>query len=344
MAERYSVFTEKSTGVNPFYLAPPPFPSAWGLILVFFRALLLAALLPLLLFADAVSSALGSPLLYRILCAPLSRCVLFALGFRWGGVTTRVLRPGADIGWRRAVSVGAPPPATPAAPGTLLLVNSCSWLDSLVLLALYGAPTALPYAAGGGALSQPSLRGALSRALRRGPPPPLPPPPPAPAATLALLRCWAGPLAVQPEGAPSNGRALLRPAPRLAVALEGALAALGAAAPRVRVLAITYARAGAAHGAGATSPCFAGGHSPWRHVLSLMAQPSSAVTVLELPAGEDPAPGDAPAGSLPGALVASAAGAMEAMLRRADGQLRLVGLGEEDHARFLRMVVEGRGR
>jgi hypothetical protein len=332
MAERYSVFTERSTGVNPFYLPPPRFPTALGLLLALPRVVLVAALLPLLLLCDALSGALCSPFLYRWLCAPLARGVLFALGFGCGGLQARTLRPGQDMVWRRVG--GAPAAAAPA--GTLLLVNASSWLDSLVLLAALGAPLALPCAAGGGGLAAPGLWRALVRAFRRGPPPPCGGPPLPPAATLALLRRWAGPLAVQPEGVPSNGRALLRPAMRLAAGLEGALAALGARAPHVRVLAISYARAA---GGGSDSPCFAGGVSPWRHALALLAQPSSTATVLSLPAGEDPLPADLPAGAPPGAWLAAAGGAMEAMLRaRADPQLRLVGLGEEEHARFLEMA------
>jgi hypothetical protein len=344
MAERYSIFTERSTGVNPFYLPPPPFPSPLGLCLAFLRFALLCFFFPPLLLCDALAGALGSPALYRWVCGPLARCVLFALGFGWGGLQARTLRPGADIPWARQLRAGgggAPPAPAPAGAGTLLLVNSSSWLDPLVLLALHGAPLALPCAAGGGGFSAPSLRAALARALRRRPPPPAPaPPPPLPAAaTVELLRRWAGPLAVQPEGAPSNGRALLRAAPRLAGALEGALAALGARAPRPRVLAISYARGG-----GGASPCFAGGVPPWRHALALLAAPGSAATVFALPEGADPLPADLPQGAPPGAWAASAAGAMEAMLRRADGQLRLVGLGEEDHAKFLAMVAERAGR
>jgi hypothetical protein len=66
--------------------------------------------------------------------------------------------------------------------------------------------------------------------------------------------------------------------------------------------------------------------------------------VFALPEGADPLPADLPQGAPPGAWATSAAGAMEAMLRRADGQLRLVGLGEEDHAKFLAMVAERAGR
>ena len=357
MSEKFSVFTEKSTGVNPFYLPPPPFPTALGLLLAFFRSLLLAASLPLLLLCDAACGSLGgSPLLYRALCGPLSRCVLFALGFNVGGVQSRVLRPGQDIAWRRAGAAaggggGGGGGGAGSSGAAVLLVNSSSWLDPLVLLAVHGAPLALPCAAGGAGFAAPSLWRALARALRRGPPPPpLPPPaaPLAPAATVELLRRWAGPLAVQVEGAPSNGRALLRAAPRLAGALEGALAALagGGSPPRAppppppRVLAISYGRAGAA---GAATPAFCGGTPPWRHALALMAQAGNTVTVSELPAGAGPLPADAPQGAPPGAWVAAAQGAMEALLRRADGQLRLVALGEEDHRRFLGMAAAGAG-
>jgi hypothetical protein len=337
MAEKFSVFTEKGSGVNPFYL-PPTTPSTRALApLNLLRCLHLVFTLPLLLLADAAAGLLDDAMpaaataLRQLLCRPLAALVLLSMGLpsllREARKEAVALRPPA------ARAADAPPPRRA---GELLLVNSCSYLDGFVLLALRGAGMALLLPSG--ELQRVTLLQALARSFRAGAPPRAPPRAAAasPGAALAAL-ADAGPwavLAVQPEGAPTNGKALLRLGAG-AGALALALAALPPPQqPRLRVQALHYVAAGA----GAFSPCFLGGQSPWWHLYCLVTRADSCASFVHaLPAGFDPLPADFPEATRRADWPAAVVHAWEQLLRQQ--QVRGVGSDAADHERFLDMAL-----
>ena len=348
MAERYSVFTEASSGVNPFRMVPyaPTYPL--GPLIGALRTLPLLVSLALLLpleYAVTALEGVALPLgaaLRQGLCRPLARCVLWCLGLAAKLEEVRkealALRPPAA---RSSGSGGG------GSGGELLLVNSCSYLDALVLLGVWGAGMAELCSAG--ALRRVPLWRALLRAFREGgggsssgaaaaapAPAPAPAPAAAPSGPCSVLRALGGSggaaLALQPEGAPTNGTALL--------SLSGqsqALGRLGAALPPavgLRLLALHYSSTG---DGGRFSPCFLRQAPPLWHAACLLTAPASACAALALPPGFDPLPSDfAPPAAWPAAIV----GGWEQLLRRFG--VRGVALGADTHARFLAVAAEGK--
>ena len=152
MAEKYSIFTEAKSGVNPFYVVPYAPTLPWGVLLAALRLVPLLAILCLLLPLEACMVALEGvalPLgaaLRQGLCRPLARCALVCLGLAATLQEVRkeavALRPPAARG---AAAAGGPPPPTS---GELLLVNTCSYLDGLVLLGARGAGLAQLHSSG----------------------------------------------------------------------------------------------------------------------------------------------------------------------------------------------------
>jgi len=301
--EKYQAFTDASVGINPFAQSPwrPTLSQrALGAVLLVLRLpplLLLVA--PLLLFADAAAGAAppgaAARLARRWLVRPLARAALFLLGFH------RIER----IVEQRSLFPAAPPAAAAAAAAAgggrgaeLLVANCCGAVDALGWAAL-SAPVFLALSADGLSLQPCGLAQALRNAARRAgggaAPPPAPPPPaavsaltppllPAPAALqlTELLLDASEVFLLQPEAAPSNGRAVLAFSPALLTALAAALPpAVRARAPRVRVAALFYQ---AAEGVGGRvpSPCLVAG-SAARHFLALAMQPSNMLALKEAP-------------------------------------------------------------
>ena len=351
MAERYSVFTEASSGVNPFRMVPyaPTYPL--GPLIGALRTLPLLVSLALLLpleYAVTALEGVALPLgaaLRQGLCRPLARCVLWCLGLAAKLEEVRkealALRPPAA---RSSGSGGG------GSGGELLLVNSCSYLDALVLLGVWGAGMAELCSAG--ALRRVPLWRALLRAFREGgggsssgaaaaapAPAPAPAPAAAPSGPCSVLRALGGSggaaLALQPEGAPTNGTALL-------CLRDPALARLGEHLPpavRLRLLALHYSSAG---DGGRFSPCFLRQAPPLWHAACLLSAPRSACAALALPAGYDPLPSDFAAPARASEWPAAIVGAWEQLLRRFG--VRGVALGADAHARFLAVVAEGSGK
>ena len=338
--EKYSVFTEKSSGINPFYLppyAPSLAPSA--LLLSALRALpallLLCLLLPLEALAvgvEGASLAAGAALrqgLARPLAWLLLRCLGLSVGLQEARKESLALRPPPA---RAAGAEGS------SASGELLLVNACSYLDPLVLLAVKGA--GLAQLSRAGTLVRVPLWRALQRSFRAGGAVAPAAPSAGGADARALLATpWAA-LAVQPEGAPTNGRAFLSLGGEALGALGSALAAAplpgNCPTPRLRLLALHYSSAG---DAGRFSPCFLGQCSPWWHAACLLTHAgSSAAAAHALPLGFDPLPSDfaPPARSAEWPLAIS--GGWEQLLRRFN--VRSVGADAAQHARFLAMALE----
>ena len=307
MAEKYQAFTDASVGVNPFSQSPwrPTLSQrALGAVLLLLRLpplLLLVA--PLLLLADAAAGAAppgaAARLARRWLVRPLARAALFLLGFH---SVERLVE-------QRSLFPAAPPTAAAAAAAAaggggrgaeLLVANCCGVVDALAWAAL-SAPVFLALSADGLSLQPCGLARALRNAARQAkggavPPPPAPSPPaavlalskapspPAPAALrlTALLLDASEVFLLQPEAAPSNGRAVLAFSPALLAALSAALPpAARARAPRVRIAALFYQ---AAEGAGGRmpSPCLVAG-SAARHLLALVMQPSNVLALKEAP-------------------------------------------------------------
>lgn len=343
--EKYSIFTEKTNGVNPFTL-PPYRPSLCpGLLLALLRAAPLLILLPLLFLlellvfqVEACSLALGS-VARQVACRPLAHCVLFFLGVR------------TELSEARKEGLPRPPESHPggatapsAGGGVLYLVNSCSYLDALVLLALKGS--ALGVLSAKGRVVRCTLLGAFLRGFQRGSVAQRALPVEGAAGNaLAPLGArgasWAV-LSLQPEGAPTNGRALLRLSGQGACeGLEGLARAASAGGappplPALRLLALHY---GCSGDGGKFSPCFLGAASPWWHALCLLTHWGSTVAACTLPAGYDPLPMGAAEGDE--ARSAAAWGAQivalwEHLLRRFN--VRAVGSTREDYARYIGMA------
>jgi len=160
---------------------------------------------------------------------------------------------------------------------------------------------------------------------------------------------WAS-LAVQPEGAPTNGKALLSlrdtGLPALGQALAAAAAAApataaaaaaAAAAPRCRVLALHYSSSG---DSGRFSPCFLYQASPAYHAMCLLSHWGNAVALHSLPQSFDPLPTDfaqaTRASEWPAAIVL----AWENLLKRFGK--RGLEANAALHAKFVQMALEGR--
>ncbi len=351
MAEKYSIFTEARSGVNPFYLAPSSPTLPLGALLLALRALpLLLTLLLLLPLEAAVTALEGAALplgaaLRQGLCRPLARCALFLAG----------LAPALQEVRKEALALRPPPsrsspPQPPQQAGQLLLVNCCSYLDALVLLGALGAGMAQLRSTG--ALQRVPLWLALWRTFRQGaveaePPAAGAPPSAAPCSVLRALggsgAAWAA-LALQPEGAPTNGTALLAlrspGLEQLAQALaqqqqqqqQGPL-------PAVRLAALHYSSSG---DGGHFSPCFLGQHSPLYHAACLLTAPASACAVHTLPPGFDPLPSDFAAAERGAEWPRALVGAWEQLLRR--WSVRGVERDAGTHRQFLAVAAGGKGR
>ena len=329
------MFTEKSTGVNPFLLSPyHPFLPL-GLVFALIRLPFLVVLSALLFPLEYVSCVLEAliPLVgflfRRYIVSYIARALLFSLGFHVGGVAMVHLR-------KEAVALRPPVrPSPPPVRGKVYIVNQSSWLDSLVVLSSLGCAW--------GALSD---AGELGRVSHFG----------------AVLRYLSGPtpsrhtarssgsffstgesrsIACQPEGAPTNGKALLTFTRGLGL-LGERLASLPPNSPRplVHTLGIHYA-----NGAGNFSPCFLAAGSPWYHIFCLLTQPFSSVTLYALPSSFDPQPSDSLSTfSSPGvnpavetAWPASIGAALEQLLR--GHGVKMVRLSSADHERFVGLAT-----
>jgi hypothetical protein len=345
--ERYSIFTEKSTGVNPF-VHPPHTPWLVGLVFLALPRFLIAFTLAVLLFPleyvacclDAVAAPSLGGLLRKHALSYLARALLFFLGFHGGGVTRIAAR-------KETLLLRPPPrPASSALPpsGELLLVNKTSWLDSLVLLATKGS--ACGALSDTGVLTRVSLfsavcsgGGFLGGNSSSS----------APTSGDGVKSITGTTIACHPEGAPTNGKAVLKCSPGLGLLGEAiAAAAVPPSAPKPTILTIGI------HydtGEGNFTPCFLGTCSPWYHLLCLLSQPASKVSVFSLPPTFDPQPVDfstivSPGGnSVQPTSVASAwplavGGAWEQLLRGFG--VRAVGLDASAYARYLAMVKGGK--
>ena len=240
-AEKYSRFTDAKSGVNPFTSPPrrgslPACSRALGLLLLLLR-------LPLLLVCGAVlylSSllvALSPPaladVLRRGLESPASRATLFALGF----FTLPVVHlPKQALRLAPSPGAGAAPPGD----ADILLANWCSPLDVLVLSAVYGVACTETSVRGG--LIPTSLWRAVGLACtgvtRQLPVERV-------EQVLGAPRgcCRRAPLLLQPEGAPTNGTALLTFLPvagEVGSAVAGGVGGRGGAPAVVRFVGVRY--------------------------------------------------------------------------------------------------------
>ena len=335
MAEKFSVFTEAKSGVNPFYVIPYA-PSHSAAPVALLRGLLAAALLSLLLPLEALATALDGlhvPLgsaLRQLLCRPLAGAVLLCLGL---GVQQQEVRK---------ESLALRPPASRAAAasqqqqgGELLVVNRCSYLDALVLLSARGAGMA--QLAANGQLARQPLWQALAHSWRAGAAAPAPAQ--GSASVLASLQSpgasWAV-LAIQPEGAPTNGKAILslQSSPGLAV-LAAAAAAAATPLPRLRLLGLHYSSTG---DSGRFSPCYLGHASPLWHAYCLLTHGSASECQLaSLPPAFDPIPSDFPAATAATEWPAALVHALEQLLKR--WGVRGVSADASKHAEFVALAL-----
>ena len=321
--ERYSIFTEKSSGVNPFLLSPYECWLPFGFFLIILRVPLIiffsVLLFPLEYFACLLETcvpSLGS-VLRKYFVSTIARALLFSLGFHAGCLSQIQLR-------KEAVTIRPPPRLTAPSPkGEVFLVNQTSWLDSLVVLSCRGC--AWGALDDGGGLRRVSHTSAVlnyfcGRASSTR----------APSTTTRLTGCPS--IAIQPEGAPTNGKAILTCVPGLG-RLGGSLASLPPSTPRPTffVLALHYAL-----GVGKFSPCFLAASSPWYHLLCLLSQPYSKVTLYSLPSSFDPQPSD----DLVGGNWATAVGSSWEQLLRGHG-VKVVEWDLSTHRKFVEMAGEG---
>ena len=301
--ERFSRFDDKVSGVNPFTVPLAPARrglggcATWalgcllGLVRLPFLAFCLAALWLVETAADLSPGWLARGL--RLFCGRISaRGALAGLGFGCCSPREAVAARGT---LRVRNSSSGPKPAIHA--GDLLVYNRTSWVDILVLAAS-AAPGAWAVTSRAGGLRSQGLFAALAEASGlRAVPQALPGVAAggeeASATTVieAVMQRSAGPLALAPEGAPTNGRAVLLFTP---AAKHAAAAVVGAAArarsPTTHVLALQYSGGG---GGNDSSPpaCFTFG-SAVAHAWSLACRVSADAALLRLPPGCDPQPAD----------------------------------------------------
>jgi hypothetical protein len=297
MAERFSRFDDKVSGVNPFTVrvsAPTLAARAAGAACALVRLPLLLASLLCLAASEAAASSLarcGSPCCSRAvrrLCVRASaRGALAGLGFGCGGVRASRAARGAVRARASPTLAAAAGGGAAVAAGDVLLVNSVSWVDVLALAALEAPVFAATSRAGG--LAAVSLWAALAAAAAPRAAPATCAAARAPgggvAAALAAAAAAGAPLAVAPEGARTNGRAVLRFTPaaaQLARALQAAPPPAAGGGAAAHVLALAYDDAPAlTHGSAAA------------HALALACQArGSRLAAARLPAGCDPQPRD----------------------------------------------------
>lgn len=209
---------------------------------------------------------------------------------------------------RSLVSVCRPSRSSPSSTvknGDILLVNKCSYIDVLFLMAAYAAPTFTVTTQEGG-LEEVSFLQALKASVLGVPQrwKQLPSGGKAGFTTAEesvdtivrrnLSSGFRGPLVVFPEGAPTNNKAVLMFTP-LIDQLERCVVTIarghGDAAklkvPTVHILALRYS-----NGSAGFLPCFTGGGRPLLHAYFVCAQGSNSLHVSRLPDNYEPQPAD----------------------------------------------------
>lgn len=256
--EKFSVFNDRVSGVNPFTLQPyrpPPGARAKAVVLQAARVPLLA-----LAWGGLRLAALLPPLLRQPVERLLAAIVLWAMGVRVTEET--VLKQQVRV----APSKSAPLSAVHG--GDIIVANQCSYIDLLVLAAKYGALFSVPVAGTGGLREAPlaeAIAATFGCAFAASKPAAKAATPTSSSSSTAalantdkLITALAarrhGPLVVFPEGAPSNNRAVLEFSPAAdelaACCLDVALAKGPRAKLRVPTCHIVALRYSYARGAG----------------------------------------------------------------------------------------------
>jgi hypothetical protein len=284
--EKYSQFSFQ--GVNPFITSFEKIPIAALILRVavaVLKAPFLAPAAAFLLFASAVSAALPPTIRWwwcAIVVRAASRLLLYVLGV-WT-ISTSVLDKHRV---RSRPSPSAPPHDIRR--GDILIANHSSWLDVLVLSALFAPQFTRTSQTGG--MRRCTVVEAMLASLK-----PLPQKlGPASADSVHLFVTdnasgGLGPLAVFPEGSTSNNKAVLAFAPVAQQLCDATLRLAEKRRPVVHVLAIQYAAESAA--LGSPAPFVAG--NAWVHAALLLGCVYTPVSVLRLPRGHDPQPADFP--------------------------------------------------
>jgi 1-acyl-sn-glycerol-3-phosphate acyltransferase len=339
--EKFSQF--QALSVNPFVTSLDSTPLATialKAVIALVKAPVALVAVALLLSASGISALLppGLRLWWRATAVRLaSRFTLFVLG---------VWRIRVNTLDRRSVR-SRPSPSQPSEvvkPGDVIVASHCSWVDALVLSALYAPQLTRTSLTGG--LRPCTLVEAMKSSLQ-----PLPEKlGPSAAESVQLFVTGSalggvGPLLVFPEGATTNNRAILTFGPVASQLHEAVLRHTGKGKPTVHTIALQY---------DSTVPFVAG--NPWLHAVLLLGSLSTPVTVHRLPPGHDPQPGDfvptsissdsrGAAGRGPGAPVSSVDAAQFPAWGLAVQQLlaqmlvgaRAVASGGVEHAKFVEL-------
>lgn len=362
-AEKFTRWDDKETGINPFtpqlYKGPRK-GVAWlmrellGLVLAMLRLPIALVLMLVIALLSVVLLLLPVPPIRRLLRlfieAPLCRALLVMFGFYNAEETTAEAR---RLRLRRvpAGSRGADDNAVHS--GDIIFANHMSFIDVLYLNAKHAPIFGVPTLRGG--VSSAGVLGALAASVGLCKDGDADTAAEVTAATVASAQgLWAGPLAVFPEAARTNGRAVLEFAPGIGH-IEAAVTALPAAKrPRTRVYAIQYSF---------TRWCPAHTCGNWlRHAYNLCTQVYNVIKVTHLPPGYDPQPGVKLTGADAAAAAAAAAGAasgdgtplppswsaavresMSVMLALKKKDTKKVALGAADFAEFQRCYADPQG-
>jgi hypothetical protein len=316
MAEKYSQFTDQRAGVNPFVQQPHKL-TVFSLLVVLVKAPFVTVAAALFYATAALAAALPVSLLARplryIFERAFARLLLATLGY-FSIESVNLGKAQARI----AASVSAPRPSVGS--GDVLVTNRLSWLDVLVLDALY-APTFTRTGLNGGLETRTVLQ-ALGDAVSL----PVQQVSRTTAETVERQQkaALSGPLVVQPEGAPTNNKAILTFAP-VCEELNQVILAIAKKAtvriPTVHVIGLRYPPPSSAAAGGAGNALVAQSTAPTAsytgedvriHALWVMSQLSNAAIVSRLPAGYDPQPADFAASAVASASTGSSTGSAAA--------------------------------